>query len=173
MPTFLDRFRTAVRKRGTAAFLIAAVLLGVLVGFATALLAWAIEGVEIFTDEFATWTTWGRAVFLLTIPVGLTISWALNRKWGPGVSSGGVTETMVGLSLHGGYLPTRVAPTKLVATAVTLGVGGSGGREGPIALIGATIGSSLARYTNFDHDKIRSLVAAGAGAGIGALRFAT
>jgi CIC family chloride channel protein len=92
----------------------------------------------------------------------------LNRFFGPGVSGGGVSETMVGLSLHGGYLPTRVIFAKLVATASTLGTGGSGGREGPIALIGATIGSSLSRYTHFDHDRIRSLVAAGAGAGIAA-----
>jgi CIC family chloride channel protein len=164
----LTRLRTAVRKRGAAAFLLAAVILGIVVGFATAVLAWLIEGVEVATDTFGDWTAWGRAAFLITIPIGITISWALNRKWGPGVSSGGVTETMVGLSLHGGYLPTRVAPAKLLATALTLGTGGSGGREGPIALIGATIGSSLARYTNFDHDRIRSLVAAGAGAGIGA-----
>ncbi len=168
MKDTFDGLRTAVRKRGSAAFLLAAVVLGVLVGFATAVLAWMIEAVEVFTVNFATWSTLERAVFLVTIPAALTISWALNRKWGPGVSSGGVTETMVGLSLHGGYLPTRVVPAKLLATAVTLGAGGSGGREGPIALIGATIGSSLARYTNFDHDKIRSLVAAGAGAGIGA-----
>lgn len=168
MPTALTRLRTAARKRGAAAFLLASLVLGVLVGLATAVLAWTIEGVEIFTDNFATWSTWSRASLLLLIPAGMTISWLLNRKWGPGVSSGGVTETMVGLSLHGGYLPTRVVPAKLLATAATLGTGGSGGREGPIALIGATIGSSLARYTNFDHDKIRSLVAAGAGAGIGA-----
>ena len=168
MKAAIDRLLTAVRKRGSAAFILAAVILGILVGLATAVLAWLIEGVVIATESFGDWTGWGRAAFLVTIPVGLTIAWLLNRKWGPGVSSGGVTETMVGLSLHGGYLPTRVVPAKLLATAATLGTGGSGGREGPIALIGATIGSSLSRYTNFDHDRIRSLVAAGAGAGIGA-----
>ena len=168
MKAAIDRLLTAVRKRGSAAFILAAVILGILVGLATAVLAWLIEGVVIATESFGDWTGWGRAAFLVTIPIGLTIAWLLNRKWGPGVSSGGVTETMVGLSLHGGYLPTRVVPGKLLATAATLGTGGSGGREGPIALIGATIGSSLARYTNFDHDRIRSLVAAGAGAGIGA-----
>lgn len=156
------------QKRGAAAFVIAAVVLGVLAGLAAAVLAWLIDGVEIFTAELATWTTWSRAVFFVTIPIGLLVSWLLNRFLGPGVSGGGVSETMVGLSLHGGYLPTRSIFAKLVATAATLGTGGSGGREGPIALIGATIGSSLSRYTHFDHDRIRSLVAAGAGAGIAA-----
>lgn len=154
--------------RGTAAFLLAALVLGVFVGLAAALLAWTIDGVESLTAAFGDWTMWTRAVFLVTIPIGLFASWLLNRVFGPGVSGGGVSETMVGLSLHGGYLPTRTIFAKLAATGVTLGTGGSGGREGPIALIGATIGSSLSRYTQFDHDRIRSLVAAGAGAGIAA-----
>jgi CIC family chloride channel protein len=105
---------------------------------------------------------------LLVLPVGLMVSYLINRRWGPGVESGGVTETMVGLSLHGGYLPTRTIGAKIAATAATLGSGGSAGREGPVVQIGATIGSSFARYTHFGEDQIRSLVAAGAGAGIGA-----
>ncbi len=162
------RLESMVQGRGAAAFLIAAVVLGILVGSAAALLAWMIEWFETFTAELAEWSTWSRAIFFFTIPVALFVSWLLNRMWGPGVSGGGVSETMVGLSLHGGYLPTRTIFAKLVATSATLGAGGSGGREGPIALIGATIGSSLSRYTHFDHDRIRSLVAAGAGAGIAA-----
>jgi CIC family chloride channel protein len=75
---------------------------------------------------------------------------------------------MVGLSLHGGYLPTRTVFGKIAATAATLGSFGSGGREGPIVMIGGTIGSSLARHTRFGEDQIRGLIAAGAGAGIGA-----
>jgi CIC family chloride channel protein len=157
-----------LHRRGAAAFLLAAVILGILVGVAAAVLAVGIDWVESFTDAVGDWTTWQRAAFFITIPLGITASWTLNRVWGPGVSGGGVTETMMGMSLHGGYLPTRLIPTKTLATAAVLGTGGSGGREGPIALIGAAIGSSFARYTNFDHDRIRSLVAAGAGAGIGA-----
>lgn len=168
MKGVLQRLQALSQSRGTASFLLAAVVLGVLVGFATAILAWGIDGVETLTRELSEWTTWERGLFFVVIPVGIFISWMLNRIWGPGVSGGGVTETMIGLSIHGGYLPTRVVPAKLLATAAVLGTGGSGGREGPIALIGATIGSSFARYTGFDHDRIRSLVAAGAGAGIGA-----
>lgn len=166
------RFRRWVREsfatRGTASFLTAALVLGVLVGLGAAVLVWAIAGVfRIWesTDDALGWGTW---LFVVSIPIGLLISWGLNRRFGPGVSSGGVTETIVGTALHGGYLPTRLIPTKIIATAATLGLGGSGGREGPIALIGGTIGSSFARYTGFGHDQIRSLVAAGAGAGVGA-----
>ncbi|KAA3641521.1 MAG: hypothetical protein DWP92_01055, partial [Armatimonadetes bacterium] len=142
MKGVLQRLQALSQSRGTASFLLAAVVLGVLVGFATAILAWGIDGVETLTRELSEWTTWERGLFFVVIPVGIFISWMLNRIWGPGVSGGGVTETMIGLSIHGGYLPTRVVPAKLLATAAVLGTGGSGGREGPIALIGATIGSS-------------------------------
>ena len=163
-----ERMRDGLTKRGTTSFLIAAVVLGLLVGFATALLAVLIEGSENLTEAFGEWTGWGVWAFVVTIPIGLSVSWWLNKSFGPGISGGGVTETMVGMSLYGGYLPTKLIVPKLFATAATLGSGGSGGAEGPIAYIGASLGSTLARYTNFDHDRIRSLVAAGAGAGIGA-----
>jgi CIC family chloride channel protein len=166
------RFRRWVRERfatrGTASFLTAALVLGVLVGLGAAVLVWAIAGVFHIWESTEDALGWGTWLFVVSIPIGLLISWGLNRRFGPGVSSGGVTETIVGTALHGGYLPTRLIPTKIIATAATLGFGGSGGREGPIALIGGTIGSSFARYTGFGHDQIRSLVAAGAGAGIGA-----
>lgn len=168
MPSRLDSVRTLLSRRGTTSFLIAAAVLGVLVGIGTALLAVLIDLVEEFTDAFSSWTDWGVWVFAATIPVGMVVSWLLNERFGPGISSGGVSETMLGLSLHGGYLPTRTLIPKFVATASTLGTGGSGGAEGPIAYIGASIGSTLSRYSGFDHDRIRSLVAAGAGAGIGA-----
>ena len=46
--------------------------------------------------------------------------------------------------------------------------GGSAGREGPIVQIGAAIGSVISKRFNLGEDQVRSLVAAGAGAGIGA-----
>ena len=168
MTSVRERVRDSLGKRGTTSFLFAAVVLGVLVGLATAALALLIEGVEILTEAFGDWTNWGVWAFLVTIPIGISISWWINRRLGPGISGGGVTETMVGMSLFGGYLPTRSILPKMAATAATLGTGGSGGAEGPIAYIGGSVGSSLARYGGFDHDRIRSLVAAGAGAGIGA-----
>ena len=62
----------------------------------------------------------------------------------------------------------RVIPLKILATALTVGTGGSAGREGPIVHIGGAIGSVISRRFNLGEDQVRSLVAAGAGAGIGA-----
>lgn len=162
------RVHKVLHQRGTTAFLVAAVILGVIVGLGTSALAISIDLVEEWVHAFSDWSNWGKWVFVVMIPVGISVSWWLNDRLGGGISGGGVTETMVGMSLHGGYLPTKLIIPKMIATATTLGTGGSGGAEGPIAYIGASLGSTLARYTNFDHDRIRSLVAAGAGAGIGA-----
>jgi len=146
----------------------ASVLLGGLVGLATAALAVLIEYVSRGSEWFGDWTGWGRWAFVILVPVGMLTSWLINRRFGPGISGGGVSDTMVGLSVHGGYLPTKAMFPKIFATAATIGTGGSGGREGPITFIGGILGSKLARMSHFDHDRIRSLVAAGAGAGIGA-----
>jgi CIC family chloride channel protein len=163
-----ERFKTALTKRGAASFMVAALILGVVVGLAAALLVTLVQLVAKGTFSFSEWTGWGIWAVVVTVPVGMSVSWLIDQRWGPAISGGGITETMIGLGLHGGYLPTSKVLPKILATAVTLGTGGSGGREGPIAYIGASMGSSLARYTGFDHDRIRSLVAAGAGAGIGA-----
>jgi len=168
MRSLLQKFRTEIGARGTAGFLLASMLLGILVGVATSALAVLIRLTEEGSLNFSVWTGWGKWAVLALVPVGLFVSWFLDRTFGPGISGGGVSTTMVGLSLHGGYLPTKQIIPKIFATAITLGTGGSGGREGPVAYIGASIGSKLARMTGFDHDHIRSLVAAGAGAAIGA-----
>ncbi|MGB5532721.1 MAG: chloride channel protein [Acidimicrobiia bacterium] len=168
MSSFRRWVSDVLAQRGTTAFLIAALGLGVLVGLGAAVLVWAIEFSHLAFEALDDLLGWGKWFIFLAIPLALLISWMLDRRFGPGVASGGVTETMVAAGLHGGYLPTRLIPAKIIATAVTLGSGGSGGREGPIALIGGAIGSSFSRYTGFGQDHVKSLVAAGAGAGIGA-----
>lgn len=75
MANLLDRARDGLTKRGTTSFLIAAVVLGVLVGLATAGLALLIDVVESVTRSFGDWTNWGVLAFAITIPVGMSISW--------------------------------------------------------------------------------------------------
>lgn len=61
-----------------------------------------------------------------------------------------------------------VAPAKLLASAISIGTGASGGREGPIVQIGGGIGSTAGRLFGLDEERTRTLIAAGAGAGIAA-----
>ena len=68
-----------------------------------------------------------------------------------------------------GQIRPRVPIVKIVASALTLGSGGSGGREGPIAQIGAGFGSLLGNLLHLRPAERRTLMAAGMGAGIAAI----
>jgi len=68
-----------------------------------------------------------------------------------------------------GSIPIRVAIVKTIASAITLGTAGSGGREGPIAQIGASVGSYLGQKLRLSARDRRILLATGMGAGVGAI----
>ena len=68
-----------------------------------------------------------------------------------------------------GAVRARIPVVKTIASAITIGTGGSGGREGPIAQIGAGFGSLLAVLLKVSARDRRILLAAGMGAGVGAI----
>ncbi len=148
--------------------MVASVILGVLVGLGAAVLVLVIESIHSLVD--GTVEASGTDLILVAaVVIGMVLTWAIDRMLGPGVAGGGVGEVLSAMSLEGGYLPSRLVPGKILATGLSLGTGGSGGREGPIVLIGAAIGSTFARYSRFGQDEVQAFVAAGAGAGIGAV----
>src|SRR6516165_755131 len=63
----------------------------------------------------------------------------------------------------------RVPLLKIIASAITIGSGGSGGREGPIAQIGAGFGSFLGGILGLRPAERRVLMAGGMGAGVAAI----
>lgn len=84
------------------------------------------------------------------------------------VRGAGVPEVMEAVALHGGRIRTRVIALKTLASAITLGTGGSAGREGPIVQIGSAAGSFIARKLKCPVQRTKTLVACGAAAGIAA-----
>jgi CIC family chloride channel protein len=80
----------------------------------------------------------------------------------------GVPEVMEAVLLRGGRIRPQVAVAKVAASSLTIGSGGSGGREGPIVQVGAALGSSLGQLLRFSNERVRTLVACGAAAGIAA-----
>lgn len=161
-------FRRLIEPRGTAAFLAVSALVGAVVGLAASALIGAIEGMGEVARLAAEWSGSAKLVALIGIPVGLLAAWAISTRFAPEVAADGVPEAMAAVAIRSGYMPTRSAPLKIVTTALTIGLGGSVGREGPIVQIGGAIGSSISRKTGMGEDRVRSLVAAGAGAAIGA-----
>jgi CIC family chloride channel protein len=80
------------------------------------------------------------------------------------------TDAMIEAFHHsGGLIRKRVPPIKVLASAITIGSGGSAGKEGPIAQIGAGLGSILASMMRLRARDRRILVLAGAAGGIGAI----
>jgi len=80
----------------------------------------------------------------------------------------GVPEVMYAVAREGGRIRPRVVFVKAIASAITIGSGGSAGREGPIAQIGAALGSTVGQLLRLTEEHLIALVACGAGAGIAA-----
>jgi chloride channel protein, CIC family len=95
--------------------------------------------------------------------VGLIVHFSRKKK----VQGDGVPEVLQSVKGKEGVLDVIVAPLKALASAVTIGSGGSAGREGPIVQIGAAFGSTLANKMNLDENRRLLLLGAGAAAGIG------
>ena len=74
-------------------------------------------------------------------------------------------------ALHwtGGAIRARVAPVKMLASAITIGSGGSAGREGPTALITAGFGSAYAKLLHRSEYERRLVVLMGMAAGLSAI----
>ena len=68
-----------------------------------------------------------------------------------------------------GIIKGRTGLVRGVCSVITIGSGGSAGREGPSAMLGATIGSAFSRFFNLSERERRRIVAAAAGAGIAAI----
>ncbi len=80
----------------------------------------------------------------------------------------GVPEVMKAVALRGGIIRPRIVAIKALASAVSIGSGGSVGREGPIVQIGSAFGSSVGQLLKLNTTQIRTLVGCGAAAGISA-----
>jgi len=107
---------------------------------------------------------------LVLIPtLGGILSGVLVFSVAPEAEGHGTDAAIAAYHFHQGQIRPRVPLVKIVASALTIGTGGSGGREGPIAQIGAGFGSFLGNLLRLRVAERRVLMAAGMGAGIAAI----
>lgn len=99
---------------------------------------------------------------------GLAAGW-LAWRFAPEASGHGTDAVIDAFHNKRGEIRLRTPIIKTLASAITLGTGGSAGREGPIAQIGAGFGSALATALKLSARDRRILLAAGMGAGVGAI----
>ncbi len=107
---------------------------------------------------------------LLFLPAlgGLFSGW-LVYTFAPEAEGHGTDAAIEAYHEKGGFIRKRIPFIKTIASAITLTTGGSGGREGPIAQIGAGFGSFLATKLKLSDRERRIMMAAGIGAGVGSI----
>jgi chloride channel protein, CIC family len=186
IPEFLEVIHR--RSRSQARLLLAAMAVGVVAGLAAVVFSVACQLiVRVSLDGIAgyrpggpageakiAWLTESSQQFrpwlLLVLPgVGGLVSGYLVFRFAPEAEGHGTDSVIDAYHRKQGKIRGRVPIIKLLASAITIGTGGSGGREGPIALIGAGFGSALARLLRMKAADRRILVAAGMGAGVAAI----
>ncbi|HEX9655198.1 MAG TPA: chloride channel protein [bacterium] len=108
--------------------------------------------------------------WILIIPtIGGLISGLLVYTWAPEAEGHGTDGVIKAYHHERGIIRPRVPAIKTIASAVTIGTGGSAGREGPIAQIGAGFGSILATKLKLSDKERRIMVISGMAAGIGSI----
>jgi CIC family chloride channel protein len=110
-----------------------------------------------------------RWILLLLPAMGGLISGWLVYTFAPEAEGHGTDAAINAYHNQGGFIRSRVPIVKTLASAITLTTGGSGGREGPIAQIGAGFGSFLATRLKLSDRDRRIMMAAGIGAGVGSI----
>jgi len=159
-----------VRTSDTAFLLFFAVLAGIGAGYGAVVFRWLIhEFTVMFFSGGKSLLSSLSSYYIVLIPAagGLIVGF-LVYYLAPETKGHGVPEVMYAVDREGGRIRVRVAVIKALASSVCIGSGGSVGREGPIVQIGSSLGSSLGQLFHLPREKVKILVACGAGGGIAA-----
>ena len=113
--------------------------------------------------EFRPW------MLLVVMAAGGLASGLLVYTFAPEAEGHGTDAAIDAFHNKRGEIRGRIQLIKTIASAITLGTGGSAGREGPIAQIGAGFGSFLGGLLKLPARDRRIMLAAGMGAGVGAI----
>ncbi len=107
-------------------------------------------------------------ILILVPALGGTLVGYLINYYAQEAKGSGIPEVMQSIILKNGVIRPIVAFIKSITTIITIGTGGSVGREGPVIQIGATIGSAIGQKLGVSGVRMKTLVGCGAAAGIAA-----
>ncbi len=162
------------------------ILIGLIAGLGSMAFQYLCQaGLHIFMDQMAgyrppapagephlfqpTETPFNRWILFFLPALGGIISGWLVYTFAPEAEGHGTDAAIDAYHNKGGFIRGRIPFIKTIASAVTITTGGSGGREGPIAQIGAGFGSFLATKLKLSDRERRIMLAAGIGAGVGSI----
>lgn len=144
-------------------------ILSFLVGIFTALSAWVlkslVEWIKVFlTENFdSTGVNW---LYLVYPVIGIIITGIFIRRVVKDDISHGVTKILYAISRKQSRIKRHNTWSSVIASAITIGFGGSVGAEAPIVLTGSAIGSNLGSTFRLDHKTLMLLVGCGAAGAI-------
>lgn len=138
-------------------WVVLSVVVGCLVGVSTA--------VFLKTLNWALGITHAQRYYFLFLPFALFLSALMIKFLAPDAEGHGTEKVIEAIHKHEGMIKAAVVPVKLIATIMTIAFGGSAGKEGPCAQIGAGIASTFSRLFRFDAHDRKKLVICGISAG--------
>jgi len=140
-------------------------LAGVCVGLATKAFLWSLAA----SGRIVRGIRLGPFPYYVLLPLALPAGVWLIRRFAPTAKGHGTEAVIAAVHRRSGRIDWKVAPVKLLATVLTLAFGGSVGKEGPCAQIGASITSAFADLLRLNDEDRRRLVICGIGGGFAAV----
>lgn len=138
-------------------WLLLATCIGIIVGIST----------TIFLNllEFGISRAARNQYYYLLLPVALFLSALIVKTFAPDAEGHGTEKIIEAVHRHAGKMKLSVVPVKLAATVITIAFGGSAGKEGPAAQIGAALSSGFSRLLRFSDKDRKKIVICGISAG--------
>src|SRR6478609_6846059 len=138
---------------------------GVCVGLGTRVFLWSLDR----SNDWAHALTKGRVPPWVFLPLAMPLCVWIIRTFAADARGHGTEAVIAAVHQRSGKVDWLVAPVKLSATVVTLAFGGSVGKEGPAAQIGAALTSLFADILRLRDEDRRRLVICGISAGFAAV----
>lgn len=178
------RFSSRIDLFNFGRWMVLALMVGVVAGLGGTLLTWGVNGIssgllgEVVGfhvpghGESAT-VTWSMPerpwLLLIILPLAGLVVGRIVQTFAPEAEGHGTDAVINAYHRGRAVLRKRVVPVKLLTSMITIGSGGSAGREGPVAQVGAGFGSYLADLLRLGYHDRRVLVVSGMAAGVGGM----
>ena len=154
-------------------------LIAVVVGVISAFVAWfLLKLIGFFTNlayfhrldiSFASPASNQLGLYAIFVPViGSLIVGIMARYGSERIRGHGIPEAIESILMNGSRVRPRLAILKPLSAAISIGAGGPFGAEGPIIMTGGALGSLVSQFFHFTSVERRTLLVAGASAGMSA-----
>lgn len=153
--------------------------MAIVIGLIGTAMAWVLLRLIGVITNLSYYHRWGTAlvspagnalgVWAVLVPVGGSIIVGLMARYGSERIRGhGIPEALESILIHGSKVEPRLAFLKPLSSAIAIGTGGPFGAEGPIIVTGGAFGSMLAQFFRLTSVERKTLLVAGAAAGMSA-----